>query len=169
MKFVNDGDFGLASGPRPGGTYDRVWYHEPVAPEEVSFDPQVFLLTRQRAAALKAPPVSPPAPPGPPEPPLPTEGGASGEGGQQPTGALGTSVPAVARLRLQGPIPPEVWNRLGNRLLPKLRTGQNLTLTVDATFEVSLTDAPHAERELRQVLTDLGLSDKVRVITESTT
>jgi hypothetical protein len=43
VEFVSKGDFGLASGPRAGG-YERVWFKESVAPDEVAFEAGVFLL-----------------------------------------------------------------------------------------------------------------------------
>ena len=30
VEFVGNGDFGLASGQKPDGTYERVWYMEPI-------------------------------------------------------------------------------------------------------------------------------------------
>ena len=53
VEFVGQGDFGLASGLRPDGTYDRLWYREAMAPEEVAFEADVFLLTKAQAQALK--------------------------------------------------------------------------------------------------------------------
>src|SRR6185436_19878799 len=37
-EFVGRGDFGLASGRKADGSYERVWYEEMVAPDEVAFD-----------------------------------------------------------------------------------------------------------------------------------
>ena len=54
VEFVVQGDFGLVSGLRPDGIYNRIWYRESMAPEEVSFEADVFLLTKARAQALKA-------------------------------------------------------------------------------------------------------------------
>jgi hypothetical protein len=44
-------------------------------------------------------------------------------------------VPAV--IRLSGSIPPEIWNRVGNKLIPKLRTGESLEVSVGLTVKVS--------------------------------
>ncbi|MGH7917622.1 MAG: DUF499 domain-containing protein, partial [Candidatus Binataceae bacterium] len=52
-EFVKNGDFGLASGGQPGGGFIRVWFGEPLSPDEVSFDADVFLLRRDRAKALR--------------------------------------------------------------------------------------------------------------------
>jgi hypothetical protein len=54
VEFVGKGDFGLASGQKPYGTYDRVWFEEQISSDEVSFDAGVFLLTKAKAKALKA-------------------------------------------------------------------------------------------------------------------
>ena len=34
VQFVGSGDFGLASGPKPDGGFERVWFKTPVQPEE---------------------------------------------------------------------------------------------------------------------------------------
>jgi hypothetical protein len=54
VEFVERGDFGLASEPRPDGSYEHVWYAELVAPEEVAFEAGVFLLAKGKAKALIA-------------------------------------------------------------------------------------------------------------------
>jgi hypothetical protein len=37
VEFVTQGDFGLASGKKADGTYERTWFKEMLAPDEVSF------------------------------------------------------------------------------------------------------------------------------------
>ena len=54
VEFVSRGDFGLASGRKPDGSYERVWFEELVAPDEVAFDAGVFLLRKDSAKALKS-------------------------------------------------------------------------------------------------------------------
>jgi len=49
VEFVGKGDFGLASGQKPDGSYDRVWFQEPISPDEIAFESGVFLLTKPRA------------------------------------------------------------------------------------------------------------------------
>ena len=72
--------------------------------------------------------------------------------------------PAVGMpVRIHGDIPPEVWNRLGTRLLPKLRAGRDLRVGV--VFEMTA-DGPGTDplvADLRQILDDLQLSDRVRI------
>ncbi len=53
IEFVGRGDFGLASGARSDGTYDRVWYAELIAPEGVAFESDVFLLMKAKAKDFK--------------------------------------------------------------------------------------------------------------------
>ncbi len=38
VEFVGRGDFGLASGQKADGTYERVWFEEPISPDEVAFE-----------------------------------------------------------------------------------------------------------------------------------
>ena len=54
VEFVGRGDFGLASGRKADGGYERVWFQEPVAPDEVAFEAGVFLLRKATAEALKS-------------------------------------------------------------------------------------------------------------------
>ena len=54
VEFVSRGDLGLASGRKPDGSYERVWFEELVAPDEVAFDAGVFLLRKDLAKALKS-------------------------------------------------------------------------------------------------------------------
>jgi hypothetical protein len=56
VESVESGEFGLASGSLPNGKYQRVWFREVVQPEEVTFDPNVFLIKKEKAEALTAPP-----------------------------------------------------------------------------------------------------------------
>src|SRR4030066_2465497 len=53
IEFVGKGDFGLASGQRSDGTYERIWFEEQISSDEVTFEAGVFLLTKAKAKALK--------------------------------------------------------------------------------------------------------------------
>ena len=53
-EFVERGECGLASRQNSDGTYERVWFGEPLASEEVSFESNVFLLKKAKAEALKS-------------------------------------------------------------------------------------------------------------------
>ena len=171
VEFVGKGDFGLGSGRGADGRFVRVWFAEPIAPEEVAFESDVHLLTKAAAAAGKAP-VAPddkaPAEPGPG--PANQTGGRPGGGPdpvtdhpQPPVPPAPTPVdpPNTRVLRVHGDIPAEVWNRLGTRLLPKLRAGGGQDLKVGVSFELTTSGAGAAAllADLRQILDDLSLGD----------
>ena len=63
-------------------------------------------------------------------------------------------------IRLTGSIPPEIWNRVGNKLIPKLRTGESLEVSVGLTVKVSAGQGPQFLAEVRQILAELGLEDR---------
>src|SRR6266581_4657880 len=48
-EFIAKGDFGLGSGQRPDSSFERVWFEEHVDPADVTFDKDVFLLTKATA------------------------------------------------------------------------------------------------------------------------
>jgi hypothetical protein len=161
-EFVGRGDFGLASGQRPDGSYNRVWWSELLAPDEISFEGDVFLLTKTRAKALKAALEPAAIGTGTGETTIierETETGAKEEE-KKPEGPVG---PATRTLRVSGPIPPEVWNRLGTRLIPKLKSGSDLQLLFTAKLTVDAATAASLKKELEQALADLGLSDRLDV------
>jgi hypothetical protein len=155
-EFVARGDFGLASGEQPSGAYARVWFNEGLPVDEVAFEAGVYLLTKQRAKALKASPAtavgaavahtfSPD--PAPDVNPLP--------GLTQPDES------PRRRIRVTGTIPPELWNRLGTKLIPKLRAGEDLSVGIDISVEIE--SASSLEADLRLILKDLQLEGRVRI------
>ncbi len=167
VEFVGRGDFGLASGQRPDGTYERVWFQEPVTADEVAFESGVFLLTKAKAQALKAGvPVSASGPAPQPGPSVPGPGpGPEPEPGPGPLPGVQTKT-----IQLIGTIPPELWNRLGTKVLPKLRSavpagrqGSDLKVGVDFSVTVDRDVAGSLMADLRQILDDLGLADKVQI------
>jgi hypothetical protein len=158
VEFVDKGDFGLASGSRPDGSYDRVWFGELVGYDEVSFEAGVFLLLKTKAKALKSAP-EPSRKPGPVALPEPM---------QEPATAPEqipelSPEPSLRTFRISGDIPPEIWNRLGTKILPKLRSGTDLKVGISFSVTVDSEVARNMESELRQILEDLGLADKVRI------
>ena len=162
VEFVESGVFGLASGATPDGRYERLWYAEPVGAEEVAFEPGVFLLTKARSETLRAavPPESAPAPlPGrvPAPPPAPSPGA-----GRPPESRTDSSA-TPARLFVSGTIPPELWNRLGTKVIPKLRAGTRLTVGVEFSVDIPESVAGSLEADLRQVLAELDLETGVKV------
>ena len=166
VEFVKKGEFGLASGDRGNGQYERIWYKETVSPEEVAFESNVFLLTRSKAEGLQAPLVAPPQP----EPVSPTPPNGPIESPPDPGPILPPDVPPTVvgqttTLRIAGTVHPEVWNRIGTSIIPKLRAGGGSDLSVGIEFSVSIDAAQIGSlgADLRQALADLGLSDRVRV------
>ena len=162
VEFVERGDLGLASGERSDGTYERVWFAEPIDSEEVAFESGVFLLTKARAKALKSGPSTTtdeppllPIVPGPTSPPVTP--------GPDPTSPDQKPGPQPQVIRVAGAIQPEIWNRLGTKLLPKLRSGRDLRIGVEFSVTVDSTAASSLEADLRQALDDLGITGQVRV------
>ena len=134
-----------------------MWFEEMVAPDEVAFEAGVFLLRKATAEALRA---GQPAPPGPT--PGPEPGSPASEPG--PTPGPGPKPAASTRtLRLVGTVPPEVWNRLGTKILPKLRAGSDLKIGLEFSVTVSADSANAFATELRQILQELGLAEVVKV------
>ena len=147
-------DFGLASGPTDDGQYDRLWHAEPIEPEEVAFEPNVFLLTKAKAEGLKqtseGPPHPPPGPGPQPEPePTPEP--------EPVPGPEPSPRPEKTTLRLSGTFPPEVWNRLGTRLIPKLRAGEDFSSRIELSVRVDSRTVDTTVTELRQILKELGV------------
>lgn len=158
--FVTKGEFGLASGIGPEGGYGRVWFAQSVGEEEIAFESSVFLLTRAKAKELKTSPEEsrssdPDSPEDPDVDPEPERGYAP-----EPESTPG---PLKTTFRLAGTVPPEVWNHLGIRVLPKLRSGDDLTVGVELSVKVDSQLAESLEAELRQILTDLGLAEGIQV------
>jgi hypothetical protein len=159
-ELVGRGDFGLGSGPKPDGTFERVWYKELLPPDEVTFETGIVLLKKTRAEALKKGVVPPPVPktgPGP-EPVLPL----SPEPEPRPEPPP-TPEPQTKTVRLVGTLPPELWNRLGTKILPKLKAGADLSVGVEFSVVVKSEAVKSLETELRQILDDLGLTGKFRI------
>jgi len=158
VEFVGKGDFGLSSGQRPDGSYERVWYEELIGPEEIAFEPGVFLLTREKGQEYKKgqkpgsgrpePPIEEPGTK--PEPPVvePIEPGEKGE---------------EVVLRVKGTVPPELWNRLGTKVLPKLRSGKDLGIGIEFHVSFSPEIAETIKAEIRQILQDLGVASSIEV------
>jgi hypothetical protein len=169
VEFVEKGDFGLGSAQLAGGGYQRLWFQERVGPDEVSFEPDLFLIAKAQAQALKAHPVDQPkadAKLG-----VKTESGTSTmtSGVDQGVKTALTVEPGVDEtpssytFQLRGEIPSEVWNRLGTKLLTKMKSGTDLKIGVELAVTVKSENAAGFEQEIRQVLEDLGLSGKVQI------
>ena len=127
--------------------FKRLWYAEPIGVEEVAFEPSVFLLTKAKAEALKETPGEPDPPQPEPSPPPGPEPGPGPGPDPDPTPATPKTT-----IRLAGTVPPEVWNRLGTKILPKLRTGDDLSVGIDLSVSVSSQFAQNLETDLQQIL-----------------
>ena len=66
-------------------------------------------------------------------------------------------------IRLSGTVPRGVWNRLGIRILPKLFSGDQLTIGIDVSVNFDSRTARHIRTDLSQILDDLQLADRVRI------
>ena len=165
VEFVEAGDFGLASGEESGGEYERLWFKEPVGADEVAFESGVFLLTRNKAEELRAAQVGPAQAQ---TDPTDTTGGQD----PQPDAKCNVSPDDTsdspvagqkATLRLKGTVPPELWNRLGTKVLPKLRSAEDLSVSVEFSVSVDAGQSQGFQLELQQALDDLKLTDQVHV------
>ncbi|MDD5092564.1 MAG: DUF499 domain-containing protein, partial [Candidatus Wallbacteria bacterium] len=161
QESVKTGDFGLASGEEKDG-FNRVWFEELVPFEEIVFEPGVYLLTKARAKALKCidKPDEPDAvlEPEQPHPAEPTE---------RPTAQVPVDEePKLERreFKIHGSIPPELWNRVGTRIIPKLRTATESTtfLEFSATLE-GKNQIEAFERDIKQMIEDLNLAGKLKI------
>ena len=165
-EFVAAGDFGLASGAEPVGGYRRIWFHEEIDPVEITFEADVYLVTKAVAARLKLADAEPgpgePEPVGPDhqEPSARKDRGSEGEGGGPELPKLGSSPVSVS---VAGAIPPEQWNRLGTRLIPKMRAAGPVRATISLEAEVDPARAAALLTELQQVIDEIGLSTFMRV------
>lgn len=156
VEFVRSGEFGLGSGARADGTYERVWFEEEVCPDEVTFDAGIFLIRKSMAKGLKAPsPIQTPPAESAPVGPGPLDGALVPEKEPQ---TLQSS-----QIRVVGEVPSEAWNRLGTKLIPKLRSsGNDLSLKLDLSTTVE-GNAGALRDDLRQVIEDLGLTERLKV------
>lgn len=154
VEFVQKGDFGLASGQNLKGDYERIWYNEPVEPDEVAFESGVFLILKSKVKPAEPKPSPTPIPEPTPKPSL------TPEFTPQPKPVL---EPICSTLRIAGEIPPELWNRLGTKILPKLRSGKDLKLGINFCVTVDQNAAANLESEINQILDDLNLQGKVIV------
>ncbi len=170
VEFVSRGDFGLGSGPKADGGYERLWCGEPVRSEEVAFESGVVLLKKTKAEELKRKPA-----PTPGHTPLPGDSkplempvSDTGDGvesgvstGVEPPSAVTSAGPKTKKIMLSGTVPAELWNRLGTRVLPKLRSGKDLKVGIDFSVTVDAVNANDLLSELHQILDDLGLTGSV--------
>ena len=162
VEFVERGDFGFASGPKNGGAYQRIWYSEPIGAEEIAFESTVFLLTKAKAQQLKADPGTQPSAAAT-QPVVGPIASMPGEPIRIEPAEPGLGAPRMGTLRLIGEVPPETWNRLGTKVLPKLRSGSDLRIGIDFSITIEPALARNLESEIRTILKELALDQRVRI------
>jgi hypothetical protein len=74
-----------------------------------------------------------------------------------------TLAPQTVTLRLVSTVPPEIWNRLGTKVIPKLRSGPDLTVGINFSVTLNAEVVGSVVSELRQILTDLGLESQLKI------
>lgn len=157
-EFVSKGDFGLASGPKSDGTYEAVWFEQPFVNDEIVFEPGVFLISKDKAKELNTTLTTksdsePSLDPTPiPEPSLCSD-----------TDTTPKLEPKKQVLRLEGTVPPEMWNRIGTKLLPKLRSGEELTANISLKVSVDGSVAKSLRTDLQQILKELDIADQLKI------
>ncbi len=165
VECVEKGEFGLASGEQPDATYQRIWFKEAIDPDEVTFEAGVFLLRKETAAALTMPAT-----------PLKVAAAAAATVHPQGGGVADAPQPAaqgapeIAGARhticIAGKVPPEMWNRMGSKLIPKLRSGDGLKAAITLSVSVDAAIANAFQSELIQIIEDLGINNCVSVSKE---
>ena len=166
-EFVMKGDFGYASGAQGDG-YSRVWFRELLPQEEISFDSDVYLLLAKRAVELKAGTAKPIEVISDALVAVTDDKGQESGGGlfeQRRNGesTLTRTKDRFATITLRGDIPTEVWNRLGRTLIPKLKSGDEISLKLDVSVRVGEETAQAFRQEVMQILRDLNLADSVKI------
>jgi hypothetical protein len=152
IEWVETAEFGLASGAQPDGSFTRVWFNRLVAPDEVTFDADIYLLKRATAVALLAPPALPSPPIAMPAIVAPRNEPAPAPTSSRPT-----------RITISGDVPPEQWNRLGTRLLPRLRVAGEVFASITLHCEHDPTTSSGLVEDLQRTLHDLGLADRLKI------
>jgi hypothetical protein len=171
-RLVERGDFGLASGSKSDSKFGRVWFRQLVPSEEVTFDSETFLIMKSRAEVLASGGVGSKSPtleflqgPGSPARVVAASGvGPSGTvvSGTGPLpeikiGDPGADSATAAVFTLQGALAAEAWNKLGVGLVPTLKRGKALSISVTIEVRTSVVEREEFEREIRRRLADLGI------------
>jgi hypothetical protein len=161
-EFVYKGEFGLASGLNSDGSYSRLWYEEPIDAADVAFDQGVFLLSKAKAQSIKKSPkpesssVVPPAVPS----------GLFDQPDDTPTPIAAPVFPQPPKEKtflLSGEITPESWNRLGMKIIPKLRSGKDLKMSINFSVTVDGNAADGFQADIKQIFDDIGVSESLRI------
>jgi hypothetical protein len=156
VECVGKGDFGLASGQKSDGSFEHIWFKEMIGPEEVAFEAGVFLLTKEKAESHKE--GIRPKPERVTEPISTLESESVTEEPPQTTDET-----QLVTLRIVGIVPPEMWNRLGTKIIPKLRSGQDISAEIELSANFNPEVLQTTKFEILQILQDLGISDILRI------
>jgi len=157
-EFVEKGDFGLASGQKKDGDFERIWFEKNISPDEVSFEKDVFLLIKATARKLK----SSSMPEITEKPDITIIPEPTHEPSSEPDTTKKPADPQRS-IRIKGEIPPELWNRLGTKLLPKIRSGSELKVGVEFSINIQNDIAENLIKDLKQIIDDLGLVNKIYI------
>jgi hypothetical protein len=60
-------------------------------------------------------------------------------------------------------VPPEVCNRLGTKVIPKLKSGAGLTVGIEFSVSLNADLVAGTAAELRQIVHDLGLEGQLKI------
>ena len=153
--FVLKGEFGLASGTPKNGAYMKVWFAEPIALEEIVFDANTSLLTSEAAQELKSGGFAWHEEEKKGEEDrgaTPVEGALAGDESQQQT-----------TMTITGDIPPEMWNRIGTKVLPKIKQAHVLKISLEITIELKRGEAIALKKDLEQVIAEMELGSRVSI------
>jgi hypothetical protein len=160
VEFVSKGDFGLASGQSADGTFERIWFQELISSDEVAFESGVFLLSKIKSKALKS--IGKPEPGTGTTPILKPKSEREKEPDQERREEE-ESKAQTNTLRLKGTIPPEIWNRLGTKVIPKLKSAGNLQVGVEFSVVLDGNQAKGMQIDINNILDELGLSGKLKI------
>jgi len=168
VEFVANGDFGFASGTQRDGSFDRVWFKDLLPPDEVVFEDGVYLIAG--AVAEKLSRIDASEEDDRDETDLDDDGTDDDivdqeidEDGQDDEEGDDGGPDETTTLRLVGTVPPEAWNRIGFKILTKMKSGHDLLAGIDLSVTVDQGRAAEMLRELRLAVADLGLRDRLRV------
>ena len=56
-----------------------------------------------------------------------------------------------------------MWNRFGTKVIPKLHDVDRLVVGINFAIDIPTPNAAHKEAELKHILNDLGLENRVRI------
>ncbi len=71
--------------------------------------------------------------------------------------------PTTVTLLLEGELPLESWNRVGTKLVPRLRGGSAVKAQVRLPTTVARERADGLQTELKQALSELDLAARIKI------